>query len=240
MRLRTWRSCPTYTIAGAFELYEQLLPTKLYTSKKTHTSCSGDVKCRICGHAQESVSHILSGCTALAQTKYLFRHNMALKVLFYEILHDQGLLEEVPPWYSPVMPKPEYRSEQVEAWWDVPVYADHQEVRANRVDARIVDHANKKVLTLEMSCPWISNRQKKSEEKTMKYGPLRWELKQQYRGYEVIQHNIIMDVLGGWSRETETSIQSLVGRKANQVLEAMQKAVLSSSLNIARTFKVMI
>ena len=74
----------------------------------------------------------------------------------------------------------------------------------------------------------------------MKYGPLRWELKQQYRGYEVIQHNIIMDVLGGWSRETETSIQSLVGHKANQVLEAMQKAVLSSSLNIARTFKVMI
>ena len=54
---------------------------------------------------------------------------MALRVLFYEILHDQGLLEEVPPWYSPVMPKPEYRSEQVEAWWDVPVYADHQEVR---------------------------------------------------------------------------------------------------------------
>ena len=120
------------------------------------------------------------------------------------------------------------------------MYADHQEVRANRVDARIVDHANKKVLTLEMSCPWISNREKKSEEKTMKYGPLRWELKQQYRGYEVTQHNIIMDVLGGWSRETETSIQSLVGRKANQVLEAMQKAVLSSSLNIARTFKVMI
>ena len=74
----------------------------------------------------------------------------------------------------------------------------------------------------------------------MKYGPLRWELKQQHRGYEVIQHNIIMDVLGGWSRETETSIQLLVGRKANQVLEAMQKAVLSSSLNIARTFKVMI
>ena len=103
-----------------------------------------------------------------------------------------------------------------------------------------MDHANKKVLTLEMSCPWISNREKKSEKKTMKYGPLRWELKQQYRGYEVIQHNIIMDVLGGWSRETETSIKSLLGRKANQVLEAMQKAVLSSSLNIARTFKVMI
>ena len=45
-------------------------------------------------------------------------------------------------------------TEQVEAWWDVPVYADHQEVRANRVDARVVNHENKKVMTIEMSCPW--------------------------------------------------------------------------------------
>ena len=114
-------------------------------------------------------TRVLHKSTALAQNKYLFRHNMALKVLFYEILRDQDLLEEVPPWYSPVMPKPVYKSEQVEAWWDVPVYADHQEVRANRVDARVVNHVSKKVMTVEMSCPKISNREKKSEEKTMKY-----------------------------------------------------------------------
>ena len=77
-----------------------------------------------------------------------------------------------------------------------------------------------------MSCPWISNREKKSEEKTMKYGPLRWELKQQYRGYEVIQHNIIMDVLGGWSRETETSIKSLLGRKAESSFRGHAKGSL--------------
>ena len=105
-------------------MHEQLLPTKLYLSKKTHTSCPGDVKCRLCGHAQGSVPHILAGYTTLAQNKYLSSHNMALKVLFYEILRDQDLLK-VPPWYSPVMPKPVYKSEQVEAWWDVPVYADH-------------------------------------------------------------------------------------------------------------------
>ena len=164
------------------------------------------------------------------------KFNMALKVLFYEILHDQDLLEEVPPWYSPVMPKVVYKSEKVEAWWVVPVYADHQEVRASRVDARFVNHVSKKVKTIEMSCPWISNREK-SEEKTMKYGPLRWELKEQFKGYDVHQCNIIMDVLGGWSKETEISVQSLVGRKTTQVLERMQKAVLSATLNIARPFK---
>ena len=161
------------------------MPTKFYFSKKTHTSCSRDVKCRLCGHAQESVPHILAGCTALDQNKYLFRHNMALKVLI--LRENQDLLEEVPPWNSPVMPKPVYKSQQVEGWWDVPVYTDHQEVRANRVDARVVNHVSKKVMTIEMSCPWISNREKKSEEKTMKYGPLRGELKEKYKGYEVHQ-----------------------------------------------------
>ena len=72
----------------------------------------------------------------------------------------------------------------------------------------------------------------------MKFGPLRWELKEQYKGYEVHQYNIIMDVLGGWSKETEISVRSLVGRNTTQVLERMQKAVLSVTLNIARTFKV--
>ena len=150
------------------------------------------MKCRLCGHVKESVPHILSRCTALAQNKYLFRHNMALKVVFYEILPDQSLVEEVPPWYSPVMPKPVYKSEQVEAWWNVPVYADHQEVWSDRVDARVVNYKNKEIMTREMSCPWISNQEKKSEAKTFKYGPLRWELKEQYRGYEMNQYNIIM------------------------------------------------
>jgi len=104
-----------YTIAGVFEMYEQLLPTKPYSSKKTHASCLEDVRCRLCGHAQESVPHILAGCGAMAQNKYLSRHNMALKVLFFEILRDQDLLEEVPPWYSSVMPKAVYKSEKVEA-----------------------------------------------------------------------------------------------------------------------------
>jgi len=107
---------------------------------------------------------------------------MALKVLFHEILHDQDFIEEVPPWYSPVMSKAVCKSEKVEAWWDVPVFVDHQGVHARRVDARFVNHVSKKVMIIEMSCPWISNREKKSEEKTIKYGLLRWELKRQFKG----------------------------------------------------------
>ena len=49
-----------------------------------------------------------------------------------------------------------------------------------------------------MSCPWIENRKQKNQEKTTKYAPLRWELKQQHKGYTIKQYNIIIDVLGGY------------------------------------------
>ena len=238
--LSDWRTCPTHTIAGMFELYEQLLPTRLYTIHKTRVSDSGNSTCRLCGTAPEGMAHILSACPALAQTKYLARHDAVLKVLFFEIIFDLGLIDSVPPWYSPIKPQSVYETAEVQAYWDVPVYGEYQELRANRVDARIVNNRDKQVIALEMSCPWVSNRGKKTSEKTMKYAPLRWELKQRYPGYEINQCNIILDVLGGWSKDLDDTLQKLVGSKAKGVLKKMQKACLSGTLNIARTFKVII
>ena len=40
------------------------------------------------------------------------------------------------------------------------------------MDARMVNHREKTVSTIEMRCPWVENRAKKDEEKTLKYGPL--------------------------------------------------------------------
>ena len=52
--LTEWKACPTHTIAGMFELYEQLLPTRLYACQKTHTSLESEAWCRLCGKAQNS------------------------------------------------------------------------------------------------------------------------------------------------------------------------------------------
>ena len=43
-----WMKEPTYTVTGMIELYEQLLPSKVYTTQKTRTT-QGDVSCRLCG-----------------------------------------------------------------------------------------------------------------------------------------------------------------------------------------------
>ena len=96
-----------------------------------------------------------SGCLALAQSKYLDRHNATLKVLFFEMLRDLQLCEGVPPWYSPVAPKPLYDSPDALAFWDIPMFAEHNHVRSNQVDVRVIDHKQKRIYAIEMSCPWI-------------------------------------------------------------------------------------
>ena len=105
------------------------------------------------------------------------------------------------------------------------------------MDAQFVDHKGKKVWAVEMSCLWVENRGKKNEEKTAKYGPLRWELRKQYPGYNINQCNIVINVLGRWSKELELTMKKLVGVRAKEVLQRIQKDTISCSLNIACTFK---
>ena len=56
------------------------------------------------------------------------------------------------------------------------------------------------------------------------------ELKQRYPGYEISQCNIILDVLRGWSKDLDATLQKLVGSKTKGVLKNMQKARLSGAL----------
>ena len=57
--------------------------------------------------------------------------------------------------------------------WDLPTYGESHELQANRSYAKIVNHKSKEVVVLEMCCPWIENIEKKDDEKSIKYGPLR-------------------------------------------------------------------
>ena len=47
-----------------------------------------------------------------------------------------------------------------------------------------------------------------------------------------------MDVLGGCSKEIEKNIKELVGDNCESIMRQMQKAILSSSLHIAKMFKL--
>ena len=84
----------------------------------------------------------------------------------------------------------------------------------------------------------VEKQRAKDFEKTTKYSQLRLELTNRYPEYKVNQYNIIMNVLEGCSKEVEQNIKKLVGDKCESIVRQMQKAILSSSLHIARMFKL--
>ena len=90
-----------------------------------------------------------------------------------------------------------------------------------------------------MSCPWLDNHEVKEMEKTQKYGPLMWELRERNPGYQVKQYNIIIDVLGGFSADVSQTVKELVGEKSATILQRLQRSVISSTLNFAPSFKIL-
>ena len=61
----------------------------------------------------------------------------------------------------------------------------------------------------------------KDFEKTTKYSQLRLELTNRYPEYKVNQYNLIMDVVGGCSKEVEQTVKELVGDKCESVMRQM-------------------
>ena len=59
-----------------YELYEQLLPTKLYTSKKIKTCLPDDVMCRLCGKKISIVLFPDVIKSALQKNSYTIKHNI--------------------------------------------------------------------------------------------------------------------------------------------------------------------
>lgn len=98
----SWRLVPPHTIVAMQELYQQMLPTKLYHQRKTGKgSGTSNVTCGICGELPESVLNVLVGCriclwilgielvqdsVLMYQPENLAMHNATLKILFFEML----------------------------------------------------------------------------------------------------------------------------------------------------------
>ena len=136
-----WKNAPTHTIAGVQELYQQLLPTKVYYNRKAKS--------------QVTVQYILSGCSALAQTKYGQRHSNAFSILFFEVLRSLDLITRVEPWFSQVTPKLLYENKHATTFWDVPLFADTTQVKANRINATVIDKTSKQVRVFEMTLSMV-------------------------------------------------------------------------------------
>ena len=95
--LSSWKNAPTHTITGVQELYQQLLPTKVYYNRKTKSQCKllmkntayAEIPWRMCSTFYLAVVHWHRLST--------YRDNNALNILFFEVLRSLDLITKVEP-----------------------------------------------------------------------------------------------------------------------------------------------
>ena len=237
-----WKTCLTYVAREIYDTYYQLIPTKMYQKTRSNVEIT-NVKCRYCFIKDETVSHLLSSCGILANSDYIRRHNKALDCFIHHVLYRYGFISKLPPWFTKINVKPYYNNEKATIWYDIPEYTDQEEEiderKRKRPDGKILLKDEKIIYVVEMSVPWISNREKKYCEKVQKYEHIRRNLKINYPEYTVDQITMIIDVLGGYSKELESNINKIIKEQdeKEQIIYKMQKSVTSYLSYFAKKFK---
>ena len=79
------------TEATIVAIQEQAITTR-YIKKYIHKTKNSNT-CRMSNTMPETISHVISGCTTLAATSYLKRHNSVAKIIHLELTKKFNLIE---------------------------------------------------------------------------------------------------------------------------------------------------
>ncbi|XP_030754980.1 uncharacterized protein LOC115881577 [Sitophilus oryzae] len=97
-------------------MQDQVIPTRNYRKLILKENISD--KCRRCDSGSENIEHILSGCSNLASTKYLERHNRVASIIYLEILKQFNIDREIQEPYYKYHPPPVVENNSFKIYWD--------------------------------------------------------------------------------------------------------------------------
>ena len=105
------------------------------------------------------------------------------------------LMVKGPAWYSKIDIKPYYENERAKLYWDIPEYYGNEDEDGERIlrpDGKIILEEKKEMYVLEMSVPWMDNRDRKFTEKEAKYVDIVQRLKIDHLEYNVKQLTFVL------------------------------------------------
>ena len=195
-------------------------------------------RCRLCGTHRETVQHILSGCTLLANSEYLKRHNHVLSIFAVEWCKMNGLIDENERWYNVT-----WKTGQViegngkKVLWDFE-FSARKTNSARRPDLIIEENDEKKIWIVDMACPMEKNIEKKIQEKLTKYQQLAFEIREKKPNYMVKIVPLILGCCGGGVNQLKMNIKKLINdeKLIDKITCEMIKVVLMDSESMARKF----
>ena len=139
-----------------------------------------DLNCRRCGKVAETVQHLASGCSALAQRDYRRRHDrMGLRV-YWEVCRKYGIKCSGKWWEEVPEEVRVSRDGKFEVWWDKSVNTAEQ-LEHNRPDLVIINREKGLWTFVDFSVPVDKNVLKKENEKIEAYSPLAYEIRKMHK-----------------------------------------------------------
>lgn len=189
--------------------------------------------CRRCNECTETVEHILSGCSVLAHTKYLERHNRVATIVYLELLKLYNLkpVNENP--YYKYVPVPVVENDIAKIYWDKDIITDKR-MEHNRPDITVILKQEKKAFLIDISVPNNHNLKQKYTEKLTKYAELRREVKAMWRMESVFIVPVILSTMGLIPKTLKENLK-IISIPYN-TYHKMQKSVVLGATNIVRHF----
>ena len=145
-------------------MLEQMVKTR---SWKKATGLTDDGSCT---QHSEAVEHLVAGCTKLANSEYLTRHNRALMILAVAWAKQQELVGQESIWCKQRWDRGTVlKNDKVTLVWDFEFHL-RKTTTARRPDLMILElKSDKKIWICDMACPQQNNIGKKRTEKLTKY-----------------------------------------------------------------------
>ena len=169
---------------------EQAVRTNVIKAKIDNTQEQS--KCRMCGEKDETVNHLISECSKMAQREYKRRHDWVGRRVHWDVCKKYGI-EVNDKWYQHE-PVSVIENDKCKILWDFTVQTDHI-IQARRPDMIVIDKETNKAQVIDFAIPYDSRVDSKEMEKIEKYQDLVRELKRLW-DMKVVVIPIVLGALG--------------------------------------------
>ncbi|XP_008480774.1 uncharacterized protein LOC103517514 [Diaphorina citri] len=136
-------------------------------------------RCRKCKVHNETIEHVIGGCSALADNVYLGRHNQVAKIIHIELAKKYELIQDPLPFYK-YTPEPVLESRDYLLYWDRTILTD-KTVDHNKPDIVFINKKENKGIMIDVAVPLTHNIQKTEVEKVRKYEELKEDMKRTWK-----------------------------------------------------------
>ena len=188
---------------------------------------TSDATCRVCKQAEETVDHIVSGCSKFAQKEYKRRHDCVARALHWDLCRMYDI-QTAQKWYEH-QPEGVVEKENVKILWDFNIQTDN-EIQARRPDIVIHDKSGKSCYIIDVAIPGDARVPQKEAEKIEKYSDLRGELQKLWK----VKAKVVPIVVGALGTVSKSLTGYLKEIKVSTKIQVIQKSALLGTARILR------